>query len=109
MPKRTPWGDADYEKEYTNGVVFYGTPGHGGFKVDAKVRKTWPQVLQDFVPFNQNTGWYEEDCDCVIVYLAMPHLFPDFTVEKAMPMISGLADDDKWKAIEAFSRQLLTE
>lgn len=33
-PTYTPWGKADYEKVYAEGIVFYGTPSHGGFKLD---------------------------------------------------------------------------
>ena len=110
MTKRTPWGDADYEKAITDGVVFYGTPGHGGYKVDHNIRANWPAPLRDFQPFNDNTGWYEEDCDCVVLYLAMPRFFPMATIDKIMPMVENLAKDcERWAAVADFARERQAE
>ena len=36
MSIHTPWGAADYEKIYAEGVIFHGTPSHGGFRLDAE-------------------------------------------------------------------------
>jgi hypothetical protein len=100
----TPWGQSDHESKLIDGVVFYGTPGHGGYKVDASVRATWPQPLQDFVPFNDNTGWYEEDCDAAIVMLAHHEHFPTSAIDCALRTAEILAkDDDRWKAIHDFA------
>ena len=105
--KRTPWGDAQHEKEIAPGVVFYMTAGHGGYKVEKNVRQTWHQTLQDFVPFNDNHGWYEEDCDWMIVALAMPHLFPSFPVESAKRIAKDLSkDSEKWAAVYEFASQI---
>jgi hypothetical protein len=66
----TPWGTSDYRKEYAPGIVFYGTPSHGGFKLDAahnaQIRDEWR--IED--------AWYEEDCDANYVAATFPDLFP---------------------------------
>lgn len=68
-PVRTPWGAADSASEYAPGIRFYGTPSHGGFKLDraanAKVAKPW----------RRKGGWYEEDCEWNIVALTFPEVF----------------------------------
>jgi hypothetical protein len=63
----TPWGRSDYKKEYAPGIVCYGTPSHGGFRVDAKLM---PDSLR------LDDGWYEEDCEWARVAAAWPELFP---------------------------------
>ncbi len=67
----TPWGTSDYRKEFEPGVVFYGTPSHGGFKLDDahndQIRAEW----------RRDDGWYEEDCDANYVAATFPHLLPD--------------------------------
>jgi hypothetical protein len=69
MGTSTPWGTADYSKKYGTGVMFYGTPSHGGFHLTAKrnalVNAAWRRA----------DGWYEEDCDWAIVALTFPELF----------------------------------
>lgn len=68
---RTPWGPSDYEKEYAEGVTFYGTPSHGGFKLSAARNR-------DVVPsLRLDGGWYEEDCDWYRVAYTFPQLFVD--------------------------------
>lgn len=68
---RTPWGTADYGYVYGEGVIFYGTPGHGGFKLDAKRNKLVPAV------WRRKGGWYEEDLEWAIVAVVFPELFEE--------------------------------
>ena len=71
---QTPWGKSDDDgQSYGPGVTFYSTPGHGGFRVLARVRAQWPAALRDFP--STASGWYEEDCEWAIVVLAMPERF----------------------------------
>ena len=35
----TPWGKADSKEVVTRGIIFYGTPGHGGFHVSKKLNE----------------------------------------------------------------------
>lgn len=63
MGMRTPWGKADHVKVHAEGFGEASTPGHGGFKLDAKRNKMVPEV------FRKAGGWYEEDCEAGIVIL----------------------------------------
>ncbi len=66
----TPWGQADHEKIYAEGIVFYGTPSHGGFKLDRVRNAQMPPALRE------RGGWYEEDCAWAKVAYAFPYIFP---------------------------------
>jgi hypothetical protein len=63
-PTQTPWGVADHREELIPGIVFVGTPSHGGYWISAQRKKEMPEVLRT------KSGWYEEDCDWALVYLA---------------------------------------
>jgi len=66
----TPWGVADYAREYAEGIVFYGTPSHGGFNLS-------PERLAQMHPaLRERAGWFEEDCDWAKVVFAFPRYFP---------------------------------
>ncbi len=72
----TPWGKADYTQVHSEGITFYGTPSHGGFKLLAKRNTEVPQYLKDATWNNQgNYGWYEEDVDWSIVAMVFPFAF----------------------------------
>lgn len=80
----TPWGTSDHQKTYGEGVTFYGTPSHGGFRLlkaqndrvpDYLRACTWGDLGRD--------GWYEEDCDWAIVCLIFPELFTAEDLENA--------------------------
>jgi len=68
---KTPWGAADNVEIYGEGVMFYSTPSHGGFKVYKKLNGAIPEAYR-----NAN-GWYEEDCEWAKVAAGLPHLFTD--------------------------------
>lgn len=66
----TPWGKSDHKETLAVGITFYGTPSHGGIKVNkAQNEKIHPAYRND-------NGWYEEDCECLKVIFTFPHLFP---------------------------------
>jgi hypothetical protein len=67
----TPWGAADYEKLYAEGVVFYGAPSHGGFKLDAERNAKVHPLLRE------RSGWYEEDCAWSKVAFTFPEIFSE--------------------------------
>lgn len=52
----TPWGVADHETVLAEGITFYGTPSHGGFRLDAGRNARVHPALRE------TDGWYEEDC-----------------------------------------------
>lgn len=69
--KRTPWGTADRVRYHAEGIVFYGTPSHGGFKLDRQRNAAVPDYMR------APGGWYEEDCDWAIVVVVHPIAFKD--------------------------------
>ena len=65
----TPWGGAQTSEIYADGVVFFTTAGHGGFKLDRARNAAMPKALR------VAGGWYEEDCEWAKVAVAFPDLF----------------------------------
>lgn len=65
----TPWGKADDKDVIADGIVFYSTPSHGGFKVNTKQNQAIPEA------FRNADGWYEEDCEALKVIYSFPWLF----------------------------------
>ena len=60
--KRSPWGTIDHEEPICDGIVFVGTPSHGGIKLAAWRNTYVPAHLREA------GGWYEEDCAWSIPY-----------------------------------------
>lgn len=77
MATATPWGLSDYKKKYATGIIFYGTPGHGGIhiskKLNEQIHSAWRRV----------NGWYEEDCDWAIVAMTFDQFFNGKELEDA--------------------------
>jgi len=65
-PSHTPWGAPDYRRELIPGVVFLGTPSHGGFWISEQRRKVMHGALC------LDSPWYEEDVNWSLIYLAFP-------------------------------------
>lgn len=74
---RTPWGAPQQIEQIGEGVCFVRTAGHGGFFVPPELNRRVPAKWRA-ISFNgqARNGWYEEDCDAVMVVLTFPHLFP---------------------------------
>jgi len=68
---RTPWGTSDSVREIAPGIKFYGTPSHGGIKLDKKLNAQVPEYMR------AEDGWYEEDLDWALVALVFPDAFPE--------------------------------
>lgn len=69
----TPWGRADYVKHIQKGVLWVGTPSHGGLLVSKSVAK------KSLTPQARMCGWrwgdyyaYEEDCEYAVAFLERP-------------------------------------
>ncbi|MGH6866233.1 MAG: DUF7007 domain-containing protein [Methyloceanibacter sp.] len=77
MSIRTPWGNAQTAHVHAEGIVFYSTASHGGFKLDrecnALVHSAWR---------NRGAG-QEEDCEAAKVIVTFPALFSEKAVEAA--------------------------
>jgi hypothetical protein len=72
----TPWGIADSHEHVAEGIDFYGTPSHGGYKLSAERNKIVPTALKERSFCRQGLeGWYEEDCDYNIVVVTFPQFF----------------------------------
>jgi adenosylcobinamide amidohydrolase len=73
----TPWGRADNIESIAPGITLVSTPSHGGIKVSRPVMDVMPKGWQ------QDDGWYEEDCEALKVILAFPHFFPQVDIARA--------------------------
>lgn len=90
----TPWGQSDYSKSYGRGIVFYGTPGHGGFHVSPTLNARIPEPFRKIAErWTRRPGWYEEDCDYAMVVVTFPERFPDMNVADCWATIRNYYPD----------------
>ena len=76
----TPWGCADFSVKLTRGVVWYSTPSHGGLSVTPTwARKNLTLRAQYLAMYWGGKLWFEEDCDCALVFHEHPDLWERFT------------------------------
>jgi len=89
----TPWGHSQSIEEIAPGIVFVSCAGHGGFKLDDERNKQVPAAWRAR-SFNKQglRGWYEEDCDAVLVVLSFPGAFPDQR-ERALRAFASMFHD----------------
>jgi len=66
----TPWGKSDYSEKVVPGIMFYGTPGHGGYHLSPKRLAQLPEYMR------KDGGWYEEDCDWAIIVVYFKEYWP---------------------------------
>jgi hypothetical protein len=59
--KSCPWGMVQHQQHIADGIDFVSTAGHGGFKLNRAMNAKIPKV------FRRAGGWYEEDCESLIV------------------------------------------
>ncbi len=88
----TPWGFSDHVKEDAPGIVFYSTPGHGGFLLDDARHAAVKKMLPNFKTF-AGGKWYEEDCDACAVVACFPEAY---TPEKVKHARARLAADPEY-------------
>lgn len=84
----TPWDHAQTGTTYAPGVVFYTTGGHGGFQLSEERIKAMPHPLAHLGTF-AGRGWYEEDCDWVLVAVSFHELFDDYEIYCAVHQLLG--------------------
>ncbi len=72
MGTATPWGISDHTTKLIPGIVQYGTPSHGGVHISKGKVEQLPEWAKGAkgIPSASGGIWYEEDCACVIPYLA---------------------------------------
>lgn len=87
MPTSTPWGISDASEKVAFGIMYYVTPGHGGYHLSQGRLKQMPrELLVSDNPYFQRlieNGWFEEDCEWARVALAFPQFFSADVVEHA--------------------------
>ncbi|MHB8565317.1 MAG: DUF7007 domain-containing protein, partial [Acidiferrobacteraceae bacterium] len=73
MPKMTPWGPSQKQEKKADGIVSHSTASHGGYCLSAQRQAEMPEYLR--LGHENETGWYEEDCDWCLVAVAFPQFF----------------------------------
>lgn len=82
----TPWGFTNHFTKLTEGITWYDTPSHGGYKVDEFLLQTMPEKARiGFAGY----GWYEEDCDAAVVIHYFPQHFTKEQVKIARELIAS--------------------
>lgn len=99
----TPWGNADSQIHYADGIDFFSTPSHGGFRLSAKRLKEMPERIRVIPTFCRLPMWYEEDCDWALVAVAFPQYFDGYEHFQAVKTLESyhpeaLAQEDKDRA-----------
>src|SRR6188474_2635454 len=71
-PTHSPWGAVDHATEFAPGIWHVETASHGGIYLSAERRAAFPDNLWGAGAFEdqRRSGWFEEDCDWCLVYLA---------------------------------------
>lgn len=89
---KTPWGRAETKEIIADGITFYSTPSHGGYKVHKRLLKKMPKRLVNL------DGWYEEDAEWCKVVVAFPQYFTETLVNIAKDLLEKFYDEKgEWK------------
>jgi uncharacterized protein DUF7007 len=85
----TPWGEAIHQSHLADGIDYFETGGHGGYRVSVErikemqpdlVTARWFHVSKQPGAFGELTKfddhWFEHDCEACKVALTWPDLFP---------------------------------
>jgi len=74
--KNSPWGKVDSEEPIIEkGIVWIGTPSHGGLKVYKKYNNLIPNYMRN------SDGWYEEDCEWSKVYVVLSDILKNIVTD----------------------------
>lgn len=73
-PVRTPWGDVQTREEIGKGIWSVSTAGHGGLWLEPATYALMPSAAK--TTLYSKGGWYEEDCDALLVYARFPEVIP---------------------------------
>lgn len=93
---RSPWGKIQHVEYITPWLTSVCTASHGGYKVDRSHNSAIPAYMR------KEGGWYEEDCDWSIVYVALESLIKkdcfSFSKERVDHLLKHAIDTFKnWK------------
>lgn len=65
----SPWGPIQTVEPLGPDAAFVTTASHGGLRVSLAAMARLPEAVRE-TPYSQN-GWFEEDCDWALPYLAL--------------------------------------
>ena len=65
----SPWGPIQTVEPLGPDAAFVTTASHGGLRVSLAAMARLPETVRE-TPYSQN-GWFEEDCDWALPYLAL--------------------------------------
>jgi len=105
----TPWGLSDDGGEvFADGITFYTTPSHGGFRLSPERQAEFAQALPGFTPFTGDLQWLEEDCDAALVYLVWPEVARrEDAVQYAKDLVRGWWGDKHPELRQALDRMAI--
>jgi hypothetical protein len=86
---QTPWGISDDVTHFAEGIWFYTTPSHGGFRLSAERLLELPEALRKTNLNYCGAQWFEEDCEASLVVVGFPDHF---------------TGDERARALEALRR-----
>lgn len=91
MITSSPWGAPDLVEQLAMGIFDVVTPSHGGFYLEPDVNAQVPAAWRA-ASFNRQAehGWYEEDCDAVMVVLTFPTVFAPKQVSAARQAFASM-------------------
>lgn len=85
----TPWGISDSHIKIADGIDFYSTSSHGGFKLsDDRMKQIDPIVFTGSFGGERKEGWFEEDCSWAFVALQFPGQFSEDEIQTAEKIAS---------------------
>jgi hypothetical protein len=86
MSMQSPWGTIDrVEPIGDSGLFFASTSSHGGYFVPTALNQRIPEEWRSATWRQLGlAGWYEKDCDAVIVPICFPEFFDNAAVELAL-------------------------
>jgi hypothetical protein len=92
----TPWGVAQSIDEVAEGITFYSTASHGGYKISTDRNETMPEPYKSHKTFAGDL-WYEEDCDWCCIALSFPDEFTQgMTEERKQECLKKAAQTWEW-------------
>lgn len=106
MPK-TPWGISDSSEFIRDGIMFFATPGHGGFRCETKLYRERCQEKK--IPYKPASDydtrrytWFEEDGEWAYLAIAFPEHFSEDNLKIADRSIRNYDPDywEKWQKCE---------
>jgi len=84
FPKvHTPWGQGQSAETKADGIVFYSTASHGGYRLSPEREAARQKRFPLFTTY-AGGEWYEEDQDCAVVVLTFPELYADDELRAAV-------------------------